>query len=144
MGKIFSICISEEKGTLKSPVDKVRVDEMGIVGDGHAGPGDRQITLMNYDDLAELSKEEGRDFKPGDMAENIIIQGLDFSACQAGSRIKLGETIVVEVSQVGKEDHPSVVTRAFGVSILPHKGLFCKVIEGGDLKVGDEAEITQG
>ncbi|NLY72655.1 MAG: MOSC domain-containing protein [Tissierellia bacterium] len=144
MAKVYSICISEKTGTLKTPVLKARVSNLGIVGDAHAREGNRQITLMNYDDLAELSRAEGREFMPGDMAENIIVEGLDFSLCQPGTRLALGDRVVVEVSQIGKEDHPSIVTKTFGVSILPYKGLFCRVISGGELKVGDKVEIAQG
>lgn len=57
-----------------------------------------------------------------------------------GSQFKLGESVVLEVSQVGKEDHPSVVTRAYGVSLLPSEGLFCKVVKGGDIHRGDPVE----
>ena len=57
---------------------------------------------------------------------------------QPGDRFRLGPDVVLEVSQIGKPDHPSVVTRTFGVSLLPHEGLFCKVIQGGTVRPGDE------
>ena len=41
------------------------------------------------------------------------------------------------MSQIGKPDHPSVVTRTFGVSLLPSEGLFCKVVQGGSVQKGD-------
>ena len=49
-----------------------------------------------------------------------------------GGRLKIGADTILEVTQVGKEDHPSVVTRTFGVSLLPYEGLFCKVLPGED------------
>ena len=59
---------------------------------------------------------------------------------QPGDRFRLGPDVVLEVSQIGKPDHPSVVTRTFGVSLLPHEGLFCKVITGGEVRPGDPVE----
>lgn len=144
MGTIYSISISEKKHTLKESVFEAEVSPWGIVGDAHAEPGNRQITLMNLEDFLQLQADHQLVLKPGDMAENIIVKGMDFSRLQPGTRISLGKDVLVEVSQIGKEDHPSVVTENFGVSLLPYKGLFCKVIRGGHMKVGDEAEIAQG
>lgn len=144
MGIIYSISISEKRQTLKEPLQQVVVNQLGIIGDGHAGPGDRQITLLNYEDFLEIQRGNNLVLKPGDMAENIIIKEIDFSNFRPGTRISLGREVLVEVMQIGKEDHPSVVTKNFGVSILPYKGLFCKVIQGGDMKVGDEVEIIKG
>ncbi|MFA6893212.1 MAG: MOSC domain-containing protein, partial [Synergistaceae bacterium] len=70
-----------------------------------------------------------------------LIEGLDLSSLSPGSRIKLGEDAVIEVTQVGKEDHPSIVSRTFGVSLLPSEGLFCVVVSGGKVKKGDKAQI---
>lgn len=144
MGRVYSISISKKKQTLKKPLEQVVVDSLGIVGDGHAGPGNRQITLMNYQDFLELQRDKKLTLRPGDMAENVIIEGLDFSLCSPGKRIGLGPEVIVEIRQIGKEDHPSVVSKKFGASILPDKGLFCKVIQTGIMKVGDQVEIIKG
>ena len=69
-------------------------------------------------------------------AENLLIDGLDFSDLKIGSRLKIAETVILEVTQIGKEDHPSIVTKTYGVSLLPTEGLFCKVISGGKVKKG--------
>jgi MOSC domain-containing protein YiiM len=78
---------------------------------------------------------------PGDFAENILIEGLDLSGLKVGSKIRLNDAII-EVTQIGKEDHPSIVSRKYGVSLLPREGLFCKVIKGGQIKKGDSVEIV--
>ena len=49
----------------------------------------------------------------------------------------------IEVSQIGKPDHPSIVTKTFGVSLLPHEGLFCRVVEPGMIKKGDAAAVVE-
>ncbi|HYE82214.1 MAG TPA: hypothetical protein VEG39_08610 [Clostridia bacterium] len=62
---------------------------------------------------------------------HIRLDGLDLSGMTVGSKISLGEGVILEVTQIGKEDHPSIVNRTYGVSLLPGEGLFCKVIKGG-------------
>lgn len=141
-GKIYSIAISKERGQLKKEVAEALVTAgSGIEGDGHAGDWDRQITCLDYALLAKSNKEKGLSMGPGDFAENILIEGLDLGTLKAGSELQLGEDVVLKVSQIGKEDHPSIVTRTFGVSLLPVSGLFCKVLAGGVIKKGDEVKV---
>lgn len=137
--KVHSICISPERGTLKKPVSSALfVEGYGIEGDGHGGDWGRQVTLLRWESVLESNQRTGLSMGPGDFAENVCIEGLE--PLQAGDRIRLGDAVVLEVTQVGKPDHPSVVTRIFGVSLLPYEGLFCRVIQGGQVSTGDSAE----
>ena len=137
-GKVISICISEQRGVLKKEVTSAVITDQGIVGDGHSGDWDRQVTLLNYQSfLNAKEKHPELDLHPGSFAENITIDGIDFTKIRPGSKLKLGDSVILQVSQIGKEDHPSVVTRTYGISLLPYEGLFCKVIEGGSLTIND-------
>jgi len=141
-GKIISISISEARGELKHSIEHATINLEGIVGDGHSGNWERQVTLLNHQSFLKTQLEYPQHhFLPGSFAENIQVDGLDFTLIQAKTRIRLGEDVVLEVSQIGKEDHPSVVTRAFGVSLLPYEGLFCKVLFPGHIKVGDRVDV---
>jgi MOSC domain-containing protein YiiM len=113
----------------------------GIQNDGHAGDWERQVTCLSWESVVKVNQEKNMNIKPGQFAENILIEGLDLQAISVGGRFRIGVDTVLEVSQVGKEDHPSVVTRTFGVSLLPYEGLFCKVLNGGDIKKGDSVEV---
>ena len=77
---------------------------------------------------------------PGDFAENVLIDGMDQLDLQPGDRFRLGEDVIREVTQIGKPDHPSVVTRTFGISLLPYEGRFCRVVKGGKVVKGDVVE----
>lgn len=47
MGKILAVCISEQKGTLKTAVDKgLMIKDFGLEHDAHAGKWHRQISLL--------------------------------------------------------------------------------------------------
>lgn len=141
-GKVISICISEERGVLKREVASVKITLQGIVGDGHSGDWDRQVTCLNYQSfLSAKEKHPELDLHPGSFAENITIDGIDFSEVGPESKLQLGDSVILQVSQIGKEDHPSVVTRTYGISLLPYEGLFCKVIQGGNLTPGDIVSV---
>lgn len=142
-GKIYAISISAERGTLKKEVAECMITPQGLEGDGHAGDWSRQITCLNYESLKKSNEKNGLEMGPGDMAENILIEGLDFGQIAAGTKLRLGESAVIEVSQIGKPDHPSIVTKTFGVSLLPHEGLFCRVVEPGMIKKGDAAAVVE-
>lgn len=142
VGSLYSICISPERGQLKREVFQVNViSDYGIENDGHAGPWGRQVTCLNRASVLKANEEHGLDAGPGDFAENLLIDGIDFKQIQVGSRLKLGDSVILEVSQIGKEDHPSVVTRTLGVTLLPYEGLFCRVIQGGKIKKADRVEV---
>lgn len=142
-GSVFSICISPERGQLKKEVEEARViKDFGIENDGHASADwGRQITCLNLSSVLKTNEEHNLNAGPGSFAENLLIEGIDLFKMGVGGRLKLGEDVILEVSQIGKEDHPSVVTRTLGVSLLPYEGLFCKVIKGGIIKKGDAVEV---
>lgn len=141
-GKIISISISEARGELKHSVEHAEINQEGIVGDGHSGNWDRQVTLLNHQSFLKTQQDYPQHhFQAGSFAENIQVDGIDFTQIKVKTRIRLGRDVVLEVSQIGKEDHPSVVTRAYGVSLLPYEGLFCKVLTPGHIHVNDRVEI---
>ena len=139
-GHIYSICISPERGQLKKEVEQAVVNQYGIENDGHAGDWGRQITCLNWASVQKANLENNLQVGPGAFAENILIEGLDLAIMVVGDRLLLGDDVILEVYQIGKEDHPSIVTRTLGVTLLPYEGLFCKVIQGGILKKGDSAQ----
>lgn len=136
--KVYAVSISQRRGELKKEIDAANIIAgFGIEGDGHGGDWDRQVTCLNWGSVAKSNELHRLQMGPGDFAENILIEELDTLQLQPGDQFRLGETAVLQVSRIGKPDHPSVVTRTFGVSLLPSEGLFCKVVQGGSVQKGD-------
>lgn len=136
---VYSICINEERGKLKKEIPCAEfIENKGISGDGHQGDWGRQVTCLNYGSLLKSNDENSLHMGPGDFAENVLIDGMDQLDLQLGDRFRLGNQVILEVTQIGKPDHPSVVTRTFGISLLPYEGRFCRVIQGGMVTRGDE------
>jgi len=141
-GRLHSICISPERGQIKYEVPEAQViTGFGIENDGHAGDWGRQVTCLSWESVEKVNREQGLDIGPGQFAENLLIEGIDLARVGVGVKLKIGTDTILKVTQVGKEDHPSVVTRTLGITLLPYEGLFCKVIKGGLIKKGDPVEV---
>ena len=54
-----------------------------------------------------------------------------------GSRLRCGQALL-EITQIGKECHSHcAIYHRMGECIMPHEGVFAKVLEGGTVAVGD-------
>jgi molybdenum cofactor synthesis domain-containing protein len=118
------------------PAAELRTD-FGIVGDAHAGSGHRQVSLLAMESIAEL-RGQGADISPGDFAENITAEGLDLSALAVGHRLRIGDAVELEVTQLGKRCHGRCrIFEKLGDCIMPKQGVFARVVAGGQIEVGD-------
>jgi len=141
MGEVVSVNISTEKGTPKHPVERIVIDGLGIVGDAHAGPWHRQVSLLTQRSIDRFAQDSGRAVSPGEFAENITLSGLDLSAVALMDRFRIGE-VELEVTQLGKECHGEgcAIFREVGKCVMPTEGIFCRVVEGGTAEPGDAVE----
>ena len=132
--KILSINISEKKGEHKKPVAHAFLKpDHGIQGDAHAGNWHRQVSLLADEDI-ETMRGTGVDIDFGDFAENIATQDIDWKKVAIGTRVKLGESAVVEITQIGKECHQGcAIFQAVGDCVMPRKGVFAIVLKGGGI-----------
>ena len=140
--KIETIAISKKKGTRKSCVEQaLLVKDHGIQGDAHAGDWHRQISLLASESIDKMRKQ-GLDVTFGDFAENIASSGIDWPTLPVGTRVKLGDNCLVEISQIGKECvKKCAIFYKAGDCIMPREGVFARVIEGGTINSGDKIEI---
>lgn len=140
--KVKSLNISGMKGTGKHPVPEIVLDEKGIVGDAHAGAWHRQVSLLAWESAEQCAQQSGQEIKPGDFAENITATGFNFRQVAILDRIKT-DSIEMEVTQLGKRCRGDgcAIFRLVGDCIMPKEGIFCRVIKGGRLKLGDELQF---
>ncbi|MBW4055929.1 MAG: MOSC domain-containing protein [Proteobacteria bacterium] len=137
MAEVVAVCVSENKGERKKPVEVVelRVDH-GIVGDAHAGDWHRQVSLLAQESIDKM-RAMGLDVTAGDFAENITTSGIDLVSLPIGSRLKIGETLL-EVTQIGKECHTRcAIFYQAGDCVMPKEGIFVKVMVPGVIRAGD-------
>ncbi|HAL18832.1 MAG TPA: molybdenum cofactor biosynthesis protein [Spirochaetaceae bacterium] len=143
-GKVKAVCISEKKGEIKKEVGRVSVKKgWGIDGDAHAGKWHRQVSILAAEDIADMEKVLGRNLDRGVFAENIITEGLKTDGMPVGSILETEGGVVLELTQIGKECHSDcAIKRQTGKCVMPQKGLFFRVLEGGEIKAGDTIEFA--
>jgi molybdopterin adenylyltransferase len=137
--KILSVNISRVKGTAKIPVDKIVLNELGIETDAHAGEWHRQISLLGIESMNRFIEMSKREVKFGDFAENITTQGIELIDTKPGDKF-VGNGVELEVTQIGKSCHGNgcIIFREVGSCVMPKEGIFCRVLNNGSLKAGDE------
>ncbi len=144
-GEIVSIAVSKKKGTRKKIVNKVMVIENhGIENDAHAGEWHRQISFLSSESI-ELAKNEGLDVTYGDFAENFATRGIEWKIIPVGTQVKLGKSVELEITQIGKECHNKcAIYYQAGDCIMPKEGIFARVLKGGEVCEGDSIIIAGG
>jgi len=142
-GRVRSVNVSEKKGVQKRPVESVTlVVEHGIEDDAHAGPWHRQVSLL-ADESAQKMRDSGGDVDVGDFGENITTEGIRVCDLPVGARLRLGLALV-EVTQIGKECHAHcAIYQQVGDCVMPREGIFVRVLEGGEVKAGDEIRVEK-
>ena len=140
--KIVSIAVSKRKGTRKTPVDEAFLSrDHGVEGDAHAGPWHRQVSFLASESI-DAAREKGLDVSFGDFAENIATVGIDWKSLPVGTRVRLGDSALVEITQIGKECHTKcAIYYKAGDCIMPREGVFARVLEEGTIRRGDEIQI---
>lgn len=140
-GEIYKISVSSETGLKKENVPSAELTEdFGIVGDAHAG-SERQISLLPFEAFDEV-REQLPEIKPGDFAENITTRGLDLSSVNIGDKLRIGNSVQLIITQIGKKCHHGCYIREIvGDCIMPRLGLFARIDAGGTIGVGDTIRL---
>jgi MOSC domain-containing protein YiiM len=106
---------------------------VGLVGDSHAGT-EKEVSLLAIESIRSLCRETGVSAEPGCFAENITTEGIDLTSLPIGTYLQVGKVRLI-VIQIGKDPLQANTYNYQWYSILT-KGVFCKVIESGRLKLG--------
>jgi MOSC domain-containing protein YiiM len=137
-GRIVAVSISPKKGVKKTNILLASlIENYGLENDAHAGDWHRQVSLLAIESIAKIRKK-GLDVNPGDFAENITTEGITLYELPVGTRLKIGEDALVEVTQIGKECHDRcAIYKQVGDCVMPREGIFVKVLKGGNIGPAD-------
>ena len=139
MASVIAVCRSEEKGTKKETISEgILKEEYGLTGDAHADCcTHRQVSLLAIESIAKM-RNQGFNIDPGDFAENLTTEGIELVSLPVGTQLSIGEEIILEVTQIGKECHTGcAIFQQIGKCIMPKEGVFTRVIRGGSVRAGD-------
>jgi MOSC domain-containing protein YiiM len=138
VGRVLHLFRAPKSGASMEEISAVRVVEnAGFEGCAHARPnGRRQVLLVDVETLQKF------ELVPGVTRENITTQGIDVNALTVGQRLRIGGVELV-VSLVCEPCEQIEALRAgLQESMVGQRGMLCKVLCGGTLKVGDGIELV--
>lgn len=150
-GYIFQLNYSDG-GVPKRPVREAQLTPTGLACDRqahlkfHGGP-ERALCLYALEHITQL-QDEGHPIFPGSIGENVTVVGLDWSVLQIGSRLALGDEVIVEISSYAVPCQTiagSFIDGEFKrISQKKHPGesrLYARVLQVGRLEVGQTVRV---
>jgi MOSC domain-containing protein YiiM len=142
-GKVLAVNISKDKGTKKTNIQSCALlKDFGLKDDAHAGPWHRQVSLLANESIRKM-KAKGLNVSYGDFAENITTEGVDLVHLPVGTEIRIGDRVLLRVTQIGKECHERcAIYYQAGDCVMPTEGIFAEVLKEGEVKAGDEIIIS--
>ena len=108
------------------------VKDHGIDGDRHSKHNNRRAVLMIE---AETLDEFG--LAPGDVREQVTIRGLDLTGLTSGSRLRVGGAVLEVAGLCAPCERMDELQDGLRGRLEGRRGRFVRVVEGGDLSVGD-------
>jgi MOSC domain-containing protein YiiM len=138
---------------------------LGVEGDAHSGRTDQHLYHMRRDPTqpnlrqvhlihAELHEElraAGFDLAHGEMGENVTTRGIDLLDLPAGTRLRLGDAAIIEVTGLRNPCHQldklrpglkaATLDRDAEGNVVRKAGVMAIVIEGGTVRPGDAIAI---
>ena len=79
----------------------------------------------------------GANVTDGAFGENLLVDGIDCRTLPVGTRLQCGN-VLLEITQIGKECHNGcAIFKRVGICIMPHEGIFARVLRGGEIREGD-------
>ena len=141
-GTIVAVCTSKKKGTRKRNVGEAQLKvDWGVVGDAHAADWHRQVSLLALESIEKM-QALGLNVGPGSFAENLTTQGIDLLSLPLGSQVRVGDQVVLEITQHGKICHDRcAIYYQVGDCVMPREGIFVRVLQGGRISEGDSIQV---
>jgi MOSC domain-containing protein YiiM len=149
-GRLASIQVSDG-GVPKRPVPSARISPGGLEGDRqrdlrhHGGP-DRAVSLYSRERIEAL-RGEGHPIAAGTAGENLTVAGVDWAAVAPGVELRVGPVrlLVTAYADPCSKVGDSLAGRDLArISQRRHPGwsrVYARVLEGGEVRVGDGVEL---
>ena len=135
---------------------------LGVAGDAHCGASVqhrsrvvrdpsasnlRQVHLIHAELFDELA-EAGFAVRPGQLGENITTRSIDLLGLASGTRLRIGDTTLIEVTglrnpcrqidqRIGRGAMAAVLAKAADGRLLRKAGVMAIVLVGGTVRAGD-------
>jgi len=123
------------KGLPRPKVEKlVLIEDYGIENDKFAGDDlDKTVMIIGMNSY-DIAREHGMELVQGTFGENILLD-FDPHVLHVGDKMRLGETIIEITQRCTICKHLSVFGAKLPKLIKSHRGLYCKIIKGGNISI---------
>jgi MOSC domain-containing protein YiiM len=165
--KVEAVSTGAIHGIGKENADAIRlVAGLGVDGDVHAGetvkhrsrvrkdptqPNLRQVHLIHTELHEELAGRGFPAIAPGQMGENVTTSGVELLSLPRGTRLRLGQEAVVEVTglrnpcnqldEIAPGLMKAVLDRDADGEVVRKSGVMGVVLQGGEVRPGDAIEV---
>ncbi len=136
-GTITNLQISTAHGKPMQTKSSVQaIAGLGLAGEIHAREGSkRQVLLMDEETLGAFGLATGR------VRENITTRGIDLHRFAEGTRVRAGKAILEITIHCAPCEFIEDIRPGLRAEMDGHRGMLARVIEGGEIRVGDKIEI---
>jgi MOSC domain-containing protein YiiM len=134
---VIHLQIKPAAGAPMKPVPTVTaIAGYGLKDDANAGRSQRQVLIIERELLDEFQ------LPVGEVRENITVQGIPLAGTAPGTRVRAGQalleaTLDCQPCQFIEDKQPGLRAAMEG-----KRGTLFKVIEGGEINVGDEIAVV--
>lgn len=150
-GRVLQVNVSPG-GVPKQPVERAWVGDFGVAGDRqrhdtvHGGPH-RAVALLGIEAI-ERVQADGHPIYPGSTGENLTTTGIELAGLPVGTRLAIGETLVLELS--GPANPCNLIGGSFRggksgrISILTHPAdsrMYARTLVAGEVRAGDPIRV---
>lgn len=139
-------------GVPKLPVPEVRVTRLGLEGDRqadptvHGGPH-RAVSILGIEAIERVAAE-GHPIAPGTTGENLTVSGFDVSTLATGTRLAIGEAVVLELAwpanpcRTIRHSFRDLRFGRLGVTAHPTDSrMYARVLVEGTIRAGDPIRV---
>lgn len=133
---------------LQSITSTKAVANLGLEGDHRMGktPGSgRQVTIISEEFIAQIERHLNvSDIDPGTLRRNLVVRGLNLNALRR-QRFRIGGALF-EATQLC---HPCArmeenLGKGGVAAMLGYGGLCAKILDSGDIAIGDSISVVTG
>ena len=137
MARIVGVWTSpaRKSGRSDGHESRLAIVGQGLEGCAHARPPKREVLFVSKEHLDSVGVD------PGAIRENLTVEGDDVERWPIGQRVRAGEA-VFEVTMVCDPCHRmDELRQGLRAELEGKRGMLARVVEGGEVAVGDEVEL---
>jgi MOSC domain-containing protein YiiM len=115
------------------------VTGVGLDGDKHAEPkSNRQVLLADKEALDAV------EVTPGTIKENLTVEGLNVMGLPVGTRLRLGDRALLEITKVCEPCfRMDEIRLGLKEELVGRRGMVSRVIQGGTIRLGDPISVEE-